>query len=81
MIFQCAMSCTQGSGKSCGLFISYTEKSARQRFVQMASKNAWWQVLFRLAIYHLLKNSSLTKFQPDHNSMMALRKFHNKGIR
>ena len=27
------------------------------------------------------KNSKLTKVQPDHNSKMAVKKFHNKDIR
>lgn len=50
--------------QKCGLFIIYTEKSACQQFEQMVSKNARWQVLFRLAINHFLKklqfNKSLT---------------------
>lgn len=37
------------------------EKPLCQRFVQMLSKHPWWQVLFGLAIYYLLKNTAISK--------------------
>ena len=80
MIFECTMSCSQRSGNvGC---LSVTQKNWlvndlckwSPKMLDGKFRSDWPFIINS-------KNSNLTKVKPDHNSKMAVKKFHNKDIR